>query len=61
MRAAAAAAERRRALARRSDDVTRMVRLAISAAQADGAMNEQERAAILQQATAAGAADAVAA
>lgn len=43
-----------------TDDVTRMVRLAISAGHADGAMNEQERAAILQQATAAGAADVVA-
>ncbi|HEY6362733.1 MAG TPA: DUF533 domain-containing protein [Vicinamibacterales bacterium] len=41
-------------------DAVRMVRLAISAARADGTMNEQERAAILQQATAAGAADFVA-
>ena len=41
------------------DDATRLVRLAISAGNADGAMNEQERAAILQQATAAGAADMV--
>ncbi len=40
------------------DDVTRMVRLAISAGHADGAMSEQERTAILQQATAAAAAGA---
>lgn len=37
-----------------SDDALRMVRLAVSAAHADGAMNEHERAAILQQASAAG-------
>jgi uncharacterized membrane protein YebE (DUF533 family) len=42
-----------------ADDATRLVRLAISAGHADGTMTEQERAAILQQATAAGAADAV--
>jgi len=36
-----------------------MIRLAISAANADGALNERERAAILQQAAAAGAADLV--
>ena len=41
------------------DDGTRLIRLAISAGNADGAMNEQERAAILQQATAAGAGDVV--
>jgi uncharacterized membrane protein YebE (DUF533 family) len=41
------------------DDATRLVRLAISAGTADGAMNEQERAAIVQQATAAGAAEMV--
>lgn len=39
--------------------VLRMIRLAISAANADGALNERERAAILQQAVAAGAADMV--
>jgi uncharacterized membrane protein YebE (DUF533 family) len=38
------------------DDALRIVRLAISAANADGAINERERAAILQQATAAGVA-----
>ncbi len=37
-----------------------MLRLAISAGHADGAMNEQERAAIMQQAASAGGADAVA-
>jgi uncharacterized membrane protein YebE (DUF533 family) len=42
------------------DDVTRMVRLAISAGYADGTMTEQERTAILQQATAAGASEMVA-
>jgi uncharacterized membrane protein YebE (DUF533 family) len=42
------------------DDGTRMLRLAISAAHADGAMKEQERAAIMQQAASAGGADAVA-
>jgi uncharacterized membrane protein YebE (DUF533 family) len=36
------------------DDATRMVRLAVSAANADGTMNEQERAAIVQAAGAAG-------
>ena len=41
------------------DDATRLVRLAISAGNADGAMSEQERVAILQQATAAGAAEMV--
>jgi uncharacterized membrane protein YebE (DUF533 family) len=41
------------------DDATRLVRLAISAAHADGTMTGQERAAILQQAAAAGAADVV--
>lgn len=41
------------------DDATRLVRLAISAGHADGTMSEQERAAIVQQATAAGAADVV--
>jgi uncharacterized membrane protein YebE (DUF533 family) len=42
------------------DDRTRMLWLAISAGHADGAMNEQERAAIMQQAASAGGADAVA-
>jgi uncharacterized membrane protein YebE (DUF533 family) len=42
-----------------ADDATRLVRLAISAGHADGTMTEQERVAILQQATAAGAADVV--
>jgi hypothetical protein len=37
-----------------SDDALRIVRLAVSAASADGAMNEQERAAVIQQARAAG-------
>jgi uncharacterized membrane protein YebE (DUF533 family) len=41
------------------DDV-RIVRLAISAAKADGSMSDHERAAIMQQATAAGVADVVA-
>ena len=41
------------------DDALRMVRLAISAAYADGAMTEKERAAIVQHATAAGAGDVV--
>jgi len=40
-----------------SDDVLRLIRLAISAAHADGAMTERERAALLQQAKASGAAD----
>ena len=39
--------------------ILRMIRLAISAANADGALNERERAAILQQSAAAGAADLV--
>ena len=43
-----------------SDEAMRLVRLAISAAHADGAMNERERAAILQQATEAGVGDVVA-
>jgi uncharacterized membrane protein YebE (DUF533 family) len=42
------------------DDATRLVRLAISAGNADGAMNEHEREAILKQASAAGAAETVA-
>jgi uncharacterized membrane protein YebE (DUF533 family) len=42
------------------DDATRLVRLAISAGNADGAMNEHEREAILKQASAAGAAEMVA-
>ncbi len=41
------------------DDATRLVRLAISAGHADGTMSEPERAAIVQQATTAGAADVV--
>ena len=45
--------------ARISDDAMRLVRLAISAANADGVMNEQERAAIVRQAQAAGVADIV--
>jgi uncharacterized membrane protein YebE (DUF533 family) len=40
-----------------SDDSLLLVRLAISAANADGTMNEAERAAVLQQAKQAGAAD----
>jgi uncharacterized membrane protein YebE (DUF533 family) len=40
-----------------SESVTRLVRLAISAANADGAMNDRERAAITRQATAAGVPD----
>jgi uncharacterized membrane protein YebE (DUF533 family) len=39
-----------------SSDVLRMVRLAVSAANADGAMNDQERAAIVTHATEAGVA-----
>ena len=39
--------------------ILRMIRLAISAANADGSLNERERAAILQQSAAAGAADLV--
>jgi uncharacterized membrane protein YebE (DUF533 family) len=38
-------------------DVVRMIRLAVSAANADGTLNEHERAAILQQAAPAGAND----
>jgi uncharacterized membrane protein YebE (DUF533 family) len=38
---------------RATDDTTRMVRLAVSAANADGTMSEQERASILQHAGAA--------
>jgi uncharacterized membrane protein YebE (DUF533 family) len=41
------------------DDATRMVRLAISAGHADGAMNERERTAILQQVATADAAEMV--
>jgi uncharacterized membrane protein YebE (DUF533 family) len=41
------------------ESALRMIRLAISAANADGSLNERERAAILQQAAAAGAADLV--
>jgi uncharacterized membrane protein YebE (DUF533 family) len=41
------------------DEALRMVRLAVSAANADGAMNEQERAAVLQQAQAAGVGEVV--
>ena len=43
------------------DDATRLIRLAVSAAQADGAMNEQERAAILAHAREAGVEPTVAA
>ena len=43
-----------------SDDVIRMVRLAVSAAHADGTMGEQERAAVAQAARAAGGGDLVA-
>ena len=39
------------------DERLRIVRLAVSAANADGAMNEKERAAVIQQVTAAGAAE----
>jgi uncharacterized membrane protein YebE (DUF533 family) len=39
------------------DERLRIVRLAVSAANADGAMNEKERAAVTQQVTAAGAAE----
>ena len=42
-----------------SDDALRLVRLAISAANADGAMNEHERAAVIREAQAAGVADIV--
>ncbi len=41
------------------DDTVRLVRLAVSAANADGVMNEQERAAVLQQAQAAGVGEVV--
>jgi uncharacterized membrane protein YebE (DUF533 family) len=40
-----------------SDDALRLIRLAVSAANADGVMNDQERAAVLQQAQAAGVRD----
>ena len=40
-----------------TDDAMRIVRLAISAAQADGAINAEERAAIVKQAREAGVAD----
>jgi uncharacterized membrane protein YebE (DUF533 family) len=43
------------------DDALRIVRLAISAANADGAMNERERAAVVEQTSASGGADVVAA
>jgi uncharacterized membrane protein YebE (DUF533 family) len=42
-----------------SEDTLRLVRLAISAANADGVMNEQERAAVLREATTAGVAEIV--
>lgn len=42
-----------------TDDATRLVRLAVSAARADGALNDEERAAILERATAAGVGAAV--
>jgi uncharacterized membrane protein YebE (DUF533 family) len=42
-----------------TNDVLRLVRLAISAGHADGAMNEHERAAVLQHARAAGVAEVV--
>lgn len=42
------------------DDATRLVRLAVSAARADGAMNDSERAAILERAAASGVGDVVA-
>jgi uncharacterized membrane protein YebE (DUF533 family) len=42
-----------------SEDVLRLIRLAISAASADGVMNDRERAAIVQQAQAAGVAELV--
>jgi uncharacterized membrane protein YebE (DUF533 family) len=41
------------------DEAVRLVRLAVSAANADGVMNEQERAAVLQQAQAAGVGEVV--
>lgn len=43
------------------DDALRMVRLAISAANADGAMNDKERAAVVEQARASGTSELVAA
>src|SRR5688572_27244672 len=42
-----------------SDEALRIVRLAVSAASADGVMNDQERAAVVQQAQAAGVGDIV--
>lgn len=39
------------------DDAMRLIRLAVSAAHADGTMNERERAAVLEQASAAGVAE----
>jgi uncharacterized membrane protein YebE (DUF533 family) len=42
-----------------SDEVLRLVRLAVSAANADGVMNERERAAVVQQAQSAGVGDIV--
>ena len=42
-----------------SDEAMRLVRLAVSAANADGVMNEHERAAVMQQAQSAGVADVV--
>ena len=42
-----------------SDDALRLIRLAVSAANADGVMNEQERAAVAQQARSAGVGDVV--
>jgi uncharacterized membrane protein YebE (DUF533 family) len=42
-----------------ADDAMRLVRLAVSAANADGVMNEQERAVVRQQAQSAGVADIV--
>jgi uncharacterized membrane protein YebE (DUF533 family) len=41
------------------DEAMRLVRLAVSAAYADGVMNEQERSAVIQQAQSAGVADVV--
>ena len=41
------------------DEAMRLVRLAVSAANADGVMNEHERAAVVQQAQSAGVADVV--
>jgi len=42
-----------------TDEAMRLVRLAVSAANADGVMNEHERAAVVQQAQSAGVADVV--